>query len=103
MSYDFHDISLLYNIFNRKNAHAAESKATTQYTHEFQRLSIFLDEFQSETGACGQCQRQQKHNKYDTSSFVTIFHWKKAPAAALRHSRKEVQQTSSNFTGLQRT
>ena len=44
-----------------------------------------------------------KSKKYDCSLLLTIFDWKMAPAAALRHDKNEVQQTSPYFTGLHRT
>ena len=66
-------------------------------------VARLLDDFQSEKGACGQSQKQQKHTTDDVSSVLTIFSKKKAPAAALRHSKNEVHQSSPDVTGLHRT
>ena len=47
------------------------------------KLLLFLDEIESEKGACGRYNDEEKHENIDSLLFVTILHWKKAPAAAM--------------------
>ena len=74
---------------------------------EFHDSLFHSHDFHLENGACGQSQRQQKHEKYDLSLLVIIFTGKKAPAAGFRHDRNKVDtgltRTSSEFTGLHRS
>ena len=43
----------------------------------------FLDEIESEKGACSRYNDEDKHENIYSSLFVTILSWKKAPAAAI--------------------
>ena len=46
-------------------------------------MLLFLDEIESEKGASGRYNDQDKHEHIDVPSFLTILTWKKAPAAAI--------------------